>query len=280
MAPTSLQCLGLCIGTTAALILVHWRLRLRKRTGLGLPRRVGLIGGLAPASTISYYKAINAGVREELGGRHAAEVVIFSFDQAPVIADEFAHRWDAVGAHLARAGCALQAAGCECLLICCNTVHDETAFAALRGAVHVPILHIAEVAADALSRRRRRRVALLGTEFTAAAGSFFVERLEARGFEVVLDEPDARAILDRLIYDELTLDVVRPEAVRWFAARVERLLGDERCEACVLGCTELSMLLDDACIRLRDEGVLLDTADLHAQAAVRFACTDANFQKI
>ena len=111
----------------------------------------------------------------------------------------------------------------------------------------------------------------------------------------MLDEPAARAELDRLIYDELTVDVVREEAARWFAAsgsraagraprrgrvtltpprhvppqaRLERLLV--RCDAVVLGCTELSMLLD-AEARKRYAGVVFDTATLHAAAAVRFA---------
>ena len=138
MAPTASQCVGAAIGTAFALLMVSWRLRrLRSTTFKFRLRRVGLIGGLAPASTIDYYKAINAGVRNALQGRHSAEVVIFSFDQDPVIEDEFAHRWDAVGEHLARAGCALQAAGCECLLVCCNSVHHETAYAALRRAVRI-----------------------------------------------------------------------------------------------------------------------------------------------
>lgn len=286
MAPIAVQLGVVALGTAATLLLVRWRQvrKLKKYERPKLPRRVGLIGGLAPASTIDYYKAINEGVRENLGGRHAGEVVIFSLDQAPVIEDEHSRRWDAVGTHLARAGCALQAAGCECLLVCCNTVHHETAFAALTRAVRVPVIHIAEVTADALAGKRR--VALLGTEFTAAEGSFFVERLQARGFEVVLDEPEARATLDRIIYEELILDIVSDEAVRWFAARVERLLGDERCEACVLGCTELSMLTTHipaptSCvpaetsarmpISQKYKGVLLDTAELHAEAAVRFA---------
>jgi len=241
---------------------------LRRPSGAGrLPRRVGLIGGLAPASTIDYYRRINAGVRERLGGRHAAEAVLFSFDQASVIELEFAQRWEEVGEQLARAGLALAAAGCEALLVCCNSVHHEVAFEALRRAVpRVPVLHIADATAAALAGKRR--VALLGTAFTANENSFFAQRLRRRGLEVVLDEPAARAELDRLIYDELTVDVVREEAASWFAARLERLLV--RCDAVVLGCTELSMLLD-AEARKRYAGVVFDTATLHAEAAVRFA---------
>ncbi|EOD40662.1 hypothetical protein EMIHUDRAFT_454145 [Emiliania huxleyi CCMP1516] len=203
-------------------------------------------------------RRINAGVRERLGGRHAAEAVLFSFDQASVIELEFAQRWEEVGEQLARAGLALAAAGCEALLV---------AFEALRRAVpRVPVLHIADATAAALSGKRR--VALLGTAFTANENSFFAQRLRRRGLEVVLDEPAARAELDRLIYDELTVDVVREEAASWFVARLERLLV--RCDAVVLGCTELSMLLD-AEARKRYAGVVFDTATLHAEAAVRFA---------
>jgi len=163
-------------------------------------------------------------VRERLGGRHAAEAVLFSFDQASVIELEFAQRWEEVGEQLARAGLALAAAGCEALLVCCNSVHHEVAFEALRRAVpRVPVLHIADATAAALSGKRR--VALLGTAFTANENSFFAQRLRRRGLEIVLDEPAARAELDRLIYDELTVDVVREEAARWFAASGSRAAG-------------------------------------------------------
>ena len=270
--PSMLRLLAATLPPAALLLLLAHRLRQRKARH---PRRIGLIGGLAPPSTIDYYKAINAGVRSHLGGRHSAECVIFSFNQGDVIPHEFENRWDAVGKALAEAGRALEAAGCDGLLICCNSVHHEEAFAALRRTVSVPILHIAEATADALHSQLghsdgRRRVALLGTSFTAAEGSFFVERLRARGFEVVLDEAVARERLNSLIYDELTVDVVRDEAVAWFATRIERLLGPEvGCEAVVLGCTELAMLLGSGTEPHADR--LFDTVQVHAEAAVRFA---------
>ncbi|EOD06187.1 hypothetical protein EMIHUDRAFT_465939 [Emiliania huxleyi CCMP1516] len=225
--PTTRELALAALAALAAAALAACALRRPSGAG-GLPRRIGLIGGLAPASTIDYYRRINAGVRERLGGRHAAEAVLFSFDQASVIELEFAQRWEEVGEQLARAGLALAAAGCEALLVCCNSVHHEAP---------PPHTH---------TLRLRGR----------------------RGLEVVLDEPAARAELDRLIYDELTVDVVREEAASWFVARLERLLV--RCDAVVLGCTELSMLLD-AEARKRYAGVVFDTATLHAEAAVRFA---------
>jgi len=122
--PTTRELALAALAALAAAALAACALRRPSGAG-GLPRRIGLIGGLAPASTIDYYRRINAGVRERLGGRHAAEAVLFSFDQASVIELEFAQRWEEVGEQLARAGLALAAAGCEALLVCCNSVHHE-----------------------------------------------------------------------------------------------------------------------------------------------------------
>ena len=117
-----LRLLAATLPPAALLLLLAHRLRQRKARH---PRRIGLIGGLAPPSTIDYYKAINAGVRSHLGGRHSAECVIFSFNQGDVIPHEFENRWDAVGKALAEAGRALEAAGCDGLLICCNSVKAD-----------------------------------------------------------------------------------------------------------------------------------------------------------
>ena len=149
-------------GAAAGAAAVTWMCRVERPLGrphgaARLPRRFGLIGGLSPASTVDYYNRINSGVRARLGGRHSAELLVWSCNMHPVVEAEFAGDWGRVGAHLAAAGRALERAGCEGLVVACNSVHEEAAFARLRRAVSVPILHIAEVTADALLRSGARR---------------------------------------------------------------------------------------------------------------------------
>jgi len=151
----------LVAAAAAAAATVAWmRMRPRPHPQVrrrGLPRRFGLIGGLSPASTVDYYQLINKGVRARLGGWHSAELLVWSCDMHPVVEAEFSGDWARVGAHLAAAGRALERAGCEGLVIACNSVHEEAAFAQLCRAVSIPILHIAEVTADALLRSGVRR---------------------------------------------------------------------------------------------------------------------------
>ena len=154
--------LVMATAVAAAAIVVWMRQRQRQHPpgrprAVPLPRRFGLIGGLSPASTVDYYKLINKGVYARLGGRHSAELLIWSCDMHPVVEAEFGGDWARVGEYLAVAGRALQRAGCEGLVVACNSVHEETAFACLRRAVSIPILHIAEVTADALLRSGARR---------------------------------------------------------------------------------------------------------------------------
>merc|ERR1712224_354385 len=149
------------------------------RVSMPAPRLLGLIGGLAPPSTVDYYNAINAEVRRRLGGCHSAQLVLWSVDLQEVVSCEEKGEWDKIGTILATAAKGLASAGCKGIIICCNTVHR--AFDMAQQAVPVPILHIAEVTAQEIQRRGLKKVALFGTQFTTVPDSFFVKRLEAHG---------------------------------------------------------------------------------------------------
>jgi aspartate racemase len=230
-------------------------------------KTIGLIGGMSWESTASYYRLINQAVKTRLGGLHSASLLLHSVDFAGIEQLQRAGDWDAAGAQLAQAARGLQAAGAGALLICANTMHRVAPAIAL--AVQIPLLHVVDATAAAVCQAGVRRVGLLGTRFTMEQ-PFYVERLQQQGLEVRLPDADDRAMVHRVIYEELCQGQLLASS-RDNYRRVMAALVAQGAEGIILGCTEIALLVDasDATVPL------FDTTELHAQAAVDWALADA-----
>ncbi len=230
-------------------------------------KTIGLIGGMSWESTASYYRLINQAVKARLGGLHSASLLLHSVDFAGIEQLQRAGDWDAAGAQLAQAARGLQAAGAGALLICANTMHKVAP--AIESAVQIPLLHVVDATAAAVRQAGVRRVGLLGTRFTMEQ-PFYVERLQQQGLDVLLPDADGRAMVHRVIYEELCQGLVLAGS-REDYRRVMAALVAQGAEGIILGCTELALLVDasDAAVPL------FDTTELHAQAAVDWALADA-----
>lgn len=226
-------------------------------------RKIGLLGGMSWESTALYYRLLNEDVRERLGGFHSARLVLTSVDFADIEAMQVAGDWDAAGLALAEEARSLEAAGAECLVLCTNTMHKVAD--AIAGAVGIPLLHLADVTADAVRSAGVDRVALLGTRFTMEQ-PFYVDRLRSHGLDVLVPEGDDLTLVHDVVYDELVLGVVRDESRAAYVDVVRRLVG-RGAGGVVLGCTEIELLIgpDDV------EVPVFATTALHARAAVDFA---------
>ena len=199
-------------------------------------RRIGLLGGMSWESTALYYRLVNEDVRTRLGGFHSARLV------------------------LARG---LEAAGAECVVLCTNTMHKVAD--AIEAAVDIPLLHLADVTADAVRAAGLDRVALLGTRFTMEQ-PFYADRLRSHGIDVLVPEGDDLTLVHDVIYDELVLGVVREESREAYVDVVRRLV-ERGAGGVVLGCTEIELLIGPEDV----EVPVFATTALHAKAAVDFA---------
>ncbi len=224
---------------------------------------IGLLGGMSWESSALYYRLLNEGVRDALGGLHSARCVLLSVDFATVEALQRAGDWDGAGRLLAADAAAVQAAGADIVLLCTNTMHRVAP--ALEEVLDVPLLHIADVTAAAIVAAGLRTVGLLGTAFTMEQ-PFLRDRLAAGGLHVLVPGPVDRAEVHRVVYDELCRGVVAPASRARLAAVVQRLVT-EGAEGVVLGCTELELLLgpQDATVPV------FATTALHVRAAVAAA---------
>ena len=227
-------------------------------------RTLGLIGGTTWHSTVDYYRLINQGVQERLGGHSSAAMVMVSVDFAPVQALQDRGDWTELGRLMVRAARTLEGAGAEAIVICANTMHQLAPD--IEAAVKLPILHIADAAAAAVKAKGLASVGLLGTRFTMEM-DFYRARLEkAHGLKVLVPDAPEREIVHAVIYDELGRGIVREESRLAYVKIIEGLVR-RGAQGVILGCTEIPLLIKD-----QDSPVpVFDTTALHAAAAVDFA---------
>jgi aspartate racemase len=214
-------------------------------------------------STAMYYRLLNRGVSQRLGGLHSAALLIESVDFAPISALQASGDWSAAGQILAASARRLEVAGAEGLMLATNTMHHVAA--AIEEVVDIPLLHIVDSTGASLRAAGIRRAGLLGTRFTMEL-PFWRARLEERcGIE--LDVPDAgdRETVHRIIYEELCLGQTEPRSRDAYVDVISRL-ADRGAEAVVLGCTEITLLISAADSPLP----VFDTTALHAAAGVDF----------
>lgn len=225
---------------------------------------IGLLGGMSWESTVSYYQALNRGVRAKLGGLHSARVLLNSVDFAEIERLQHVGDWPATARLLAAEARKLQDGGADFLLIGTNTMHKVAP--EIEAAIDIPLLHIADATAAKLRADGITRVGLLGTRFTMEQ-DFYKGRLQERfGLAVLVPDEAGRERVHRIIYDELCLGEIRESSRAEYLAIIEELAA-AGAEAVILGCTEIALLVGDA----RAAVPLYDTTAIHAEAAVALA---------
>lgn len=227
-------------------------------------KTIGLLGGMCWESTADYYRFINEAVRARLGGLHSARCVLYSVDFAEIAELQRQGQWPAAEQLLVDAAQKLENAGADLVLICTNTMHKLAD--AVQAGLRIPLLHIADVTAQAIQQQGLRRVGLLGTRFTMEEDFYRGRLTRTSGLEVLIPNPEDREAVHRIIFAELCVGRIRPESKAQAAGIMGRLV-ELGAEGIILGCTELGLLLKTDDCRVP----LFDTTLLHALAAVDHA---------
>ncbi len=226
-------------------------------------KKIGLLGGMSWESTIHYYKIINESVRNRLGGLHSAECILYSVEFAPLADLMNSGLWSQVASVLSEAALSLKKAGAEFLVICTNTMHKVAS--RISDLSSLEVLHIADSTAAKISESGINRVALLGTTHTME-GEYYREPFRRTGIELLVPGNATRAIMDRIIFDELCRGEVLQESKQILLDLIEEMRKDGA-QGVVLGCTELPNI-----IRQEDVTIpVFDTTRIHAEAAVAYA---------
>lgn len=166
-------------------------------------KTIGLLGGMSWESTIPYYRLINEGVKQRLGGLHSAQILLHSVDFHEIEVCQSSGDWQRAGEILAQAATALQQAGAQGIVLCTNTMHKVAE--AIESACDVPFLHIADATGRAIQKQQMSNVALLGTRYTMEQ-DFYRGRLQTEfGISTLIPEADDRQKINQIIFDELCL---------------------------------------------------------------------------
>ena len=224
---------------------------------------VGLLGGMSWESSAEYYRLANELVRDRVGGLASARLLLHSVDFAEIERLQAEGRWDEAGVLLATAAAGLEAGGAELLVLCTNTMHKVAP--AIEAAISIPLLHIGDVTAAAVRAAAIGRVGLLATAYTMEQ-TFLRARLARHGLTVLVPDADDRALVHRVIYDELCLGIATEESRQAFRQVIGRLVA-AGAEGVILGCTEIELLVDQT-----DSAVpVFPTTRLHVEAAITAA---------
>ena len=224
-------------------------------------RKIGLIGGMSWESSIEYYRIINQGVREALGGVHSARSVMVSVDFDEIEKLQAAGEWGEATRIMVQCAKDLEGAGADFVLICTNTMHLMAK--EVQAAIEIPLLHIADATARAVQKAGLKSVGLLGTRFTMEK-EFYRGRLEkAHSLRVIIPDEVGRALVHRVIYEELVQGKIIRESREEYLKVIESLV-ESGAEGIILGCTEIGLLVKGDDLPLP----VFDTMEIHARAAV------------
>ncbi|MDY9920727.1 MAG: aspartate/glutamate racemase family protein [Synergistota bacterium] len=230
-------------------------------------KTIGIIGGLAWQSSAELYRMINELVNKKLGGQHSCKCVMYSVDLDPILILRDEEKWDELANIIEDAIRRVEAAGADFTVIVSNTMHKTVDV--IKDRVSKPILHIADVTAQAILDRGFKTVGLMGTKFTLTQDFYKAKMERDYGIKILVPDEDDIAFIHHVIYEELDFSIFSPESSKRFVEIIEKM-GSRGAEGVILGCTEIPLLVKQEQTNIP----LFDTTTLLAEAAVKEALVE------
>lgn len=227
-----------------------------------MSQHIGIVGCSAEGAALCYRTICEEGAHA-LGAYAHPEVTLHTPSLARYVACLNAGDLAGVAELMLASAHKLAAAGADFLICPDNTIHQ--AFELMAPRSPLPWLHIAEEVASEAGARGFQRVGLTGTRWLVDS-AVYPDRLAARGIACVRPGEDERSEINRIIMEELVPGVIKPDSVARFQAVIAGL-REQGCDAVILGCTEIPLIISDANSPLPT----LDSTRLLARAALRRA---------
>lgn len=225
-------------------------------------KKLGLVGGMGPESTIPYYRDIVYGVQEVLSKPMFPALSIESVNVFKVLELCGEKKYDELTEYLMSAINNLSNSGADFAALSANTPH--IVFDRLKEQSPIPLISIVEATCEEANRRGLKKIGLLGTIFTMT-GEFFKAPFEKSRIQVVIPSEREMEMINEKISTELELGIVKEETLLAFQKVITRMKNEDEIEAIVLGCTELPLLLNDEVSSVP----CLDTMQIHINAIVK-----------
>ena len=226
-------------------------------------KRIGILGGVSPESTVSYYLRITREYTRRFGDYGYPEILIYSVSFQRFVDWQRVGDWEAMAVEMKKGFRALAEAGAQIGLIAANTLHHV--FDKVEKDSPIPLIHIVDPTATAIKEKGLTRVGLIGTRYTME-GDFYRNRLAGHRISTLIPSPEERTEIHRVIYEELTRGIVKQESKQYYLSVIDGLVR-QGAEGVILGCTEIPLLVHPEDLPVPS----FDTAALHADAALTAA---------
>lgn len=229
-------------------------------------RTLGILGGMSPASTTTYYDVINQKINQIKGANTTAPLIVYSIDFEQIAECQRQNEWQKAGQILADMAVKLEQIGVDGILLATNTMHKVAPD--IQAKISVPFLHIVDATAKAINAQNLDKVALLGTQFVMQQ-DFYKQGLRKFHIESIVPDENTQAEIHRIIFDELCVGTISEQSKDYFLNVINHL-KQQGAKGVILGCTEIGLLINQDDLDMP----VFDTAKLHAQMAVDFILND------
>lgn len=225
-------------------------------------KKIGIIGGIGPESTMDYYKRIIGTFQKEGDGLAYPEVIVYSADLSELLAIIDSEQWDRMADWLVVRIQSLAQAGADFAAIGSNTPH--LVFEQVEARSPLPLISIVEATRDHARAKGYRRLGLMGTRLTMQS-DFYNRSFDPAGMAVIVPEPPDRDMIQEKLFTEIELGIIKEETRQALLAVVQRMIDAHAIDALILGCTELPLILDRDALGIP----FLNTTAIHVQRIVR-----------
>lgn len=225
-------------------------------------KKIGIVGGIGPESTMDYYKSIISLYRQERGNGDYPSIVINSINMNEMLEYVSKENYEALVKQLIKSIEELKSAGADFAVIASNTPH--VVFDRVSEKSSLPLISIVEAACSRAVMLKLKRVLLIGTAFTMKS-SFYSDCFHKHSIELFVPDRKEQEQIHNIIFPELEDGIVVPEKKEIMLSICERIIIKEKIDGIVLGCTELPLMLKKEDFNIQ----VLNTTEIHVQAIVK-----------
>ena len=206
-------------------------------------KKIGLVGGTGPESTLMYYKELNSRIDSLTGEKSMPDIAIESVNFRRAWNYVCIKEYDALAEYLAEKVRCLEAAGCEVISLTAVTMHIVFDDIVKKSGIRLSLVSIPEAVAEEAVTRGIKKIGLLGTIFTMEQ-DYMKKDLQEAGVQVFVPEKSERQLVAKRIYEELEKGIVKESTLAEFVEIINKMKERDGIEGIILGCTELPLLLN------------------------------------
>jgi aspartate racemase len=230
-------------------------------------KKIGIVGGLGPESTVDYYKEIIAAFNTRYKELAYPEIIIYSANVKELLELVDSEQWEKISEWLLKKIKIVASAGADFAAIASNTPH--IVFDEISKKSPIPLLSIVKETCNAAERLGVKRIGLMGTRLTMEA-DFYKKPFRDKGIQVIIPSEKERELIQKRLFTEIELGIFKDSTRKELLKIVKRMLEDDKIDSLILGCTELPLILPDS-----EFGIpFLNTTAIHCESIVKYCKGD------